>query len=193
MRAHSIVDYIGADQEILRPLAAKPDELDRADGFHLQDDLTKPMIFASAGTGYAPMRAFLWERLAMKREGVKLSEAVLFNGIRSSKLDYIYRDEIEVFVQENVLDHLHVATSRDIPGVQDYVQTRIAEQGALVWKLVQQGAYIYVCGSQAMRTDVRATFVNVFAEHGSLTQTAAEALMVKLESSGDRYRPDVWG
>ena len=43
--------------------------LDSADGFHLQQDVTKPMIFVSAGTGLAPMRAFLWERLAMQRAG----------------------------------------------------------------------------------------------------------------------------
>ena len=86
--------------------------LDRAEGFHLQEDVTKPMIFVSAGTGYAPMRAFLWERLAMKRDEVTLAPAVLFNGIRSSKLDYIYREEIEMFVREGALDHLHVAMSR---------------------------------------------------------------------------------
>ena len=43
--------------------------LDSADGFHLQDDVTKPMIFVSVGTGFAPMRAFLWERLALKQRG----------------------------------------------------------------------------------------------------------------------------
>jgi len=37
--------------------------LNSADGFHLQEDETKPMIFVSAGTGYRAMRAFLWERL----------------------------------------------------------------------------------------------------------------------------------
>ena len=79
--------------------------LDSADGFHLQEDVTKPMIFVSAGTGLAPMRAFLWERLAMKQAGVPLAEAALFNGIRSSSLDYIYRDEIERFTAEGVLDH----------------------------------------------------------------------------------------
>src|SRR5262249_24790924 len=56
--------------------------LESADGFHLQEDLTKPMIFVSAGTGLAPMRAFLWERLALKHAGVRLAEAALFNGIR---------------------------------------------------------------------------------------------------------------
>jgi sulfite reductase alpha subunit-like flavoprotein len=167
--------------------------LDRAEGFHLQDDVTKPMIFVSAGTGYAPMRAFLWERLAMKREGVKLAPAALFNGIRASKIDYIYRDEIEMFVKEKVLDHLHVAMSREVPGKRDYVQDRIVDQGALCWKLIDQGGFIYVCGSQTMRDDVRKAFVTVFAEYGAMTPKAAEAYMVKLEGEENRYRPDVWG
>src|SRR5581483_2709442 len=51
--------------------------IDRAEGFHLQEDLAKPMLFVSAGTGYAPMRAFLWERLAMQREGIALGPALL--------------------------------------------------------------------------------------------------------------------
>ena len=167
--------------------------IDRAEGFHLQEDVTKPMIFVSAGTGFAPMRAFLWERLAMKREGIELGAGVLFNGIRGSALDYIYRDEIERFVEEGGLEHLHVAMSREVPGRRDYVQDRIVDQGALVWELVQQGGYIYVCGSQAMRTDVRAAFVTVFTAHGAMTPETAEAYMVKLESVENRYRPDVWG
>jgi serine/threonine protein kinase len=51
--------------------------VDNAARFHLQEDATKPMIFVSAGTGFAPMRALLWERLAMKRAGVPLAEAAL--------------------------------------------------------------------------------------------------------------------
>lgn len=167
--------------------------LDRAEGFHLQDDVTKPMIFVSAGTGYAPMRAFLWERLAMKRDGVALAEAVLFNGIRSSKLDYIYRDEIELCVREGALDHLYVAMSREVPGQRDYVQDRIVAAGPLVWKLVNDGAYVYVCGSQAMRDDVRAAFVDVFAHHGKMPATVADQFLTDLEKSENRYRPDVWG
>src|SRR5262249_19247530 len=119
---------------------------DSSDGFHLQEDVAKPMIFVSAGTGYAPMRAFLWERLAMKRAGNKMAEAALFNGIRSTSLDYIYRDEVERFVAEGVLDHVHVATSRERPGRREYVQDRIREQGALVWRLLAADGYVYVCG-----------------------------------------------
>ncbi len=166
--------------------------LDSADGFHLQQDATKPMIFVSAGTGLAPMRAFLWERLAMKQAGTSLAEAALFNGIRSSGLDYIYRDEIERLAAEGVLDHVHVATSRERPGRREYVQDRIREQGALVWRLLASDGYVYVCGSQPMRAAVGAAFVDVVAAHGSMPRERAEAYVRELETT-ERYRPDLWG
>src|SRR5262249_5031586 len=124
---------------------------DSADGFHLQEDVTKPMIFVSIGTGFAPMRAFLWERVALKREGVSLAEAALFNGIRSSGLDYIYRDEIGQFTTEGVLDHVHVTTSREPPGSREYVQDRIRAEGALAWRLLDAGGYVSASGSQPIR------------------------------------------
>jgi cytochrome P450/NADPH-cytochrome P450 reductase len=165
---------------------------DSADGFHLQQDVTKPMIFVSAGTGFAPMRAFLWERLAMKNAGLQLAEAALFNGIRSSLLDFLYRDEIERFTAEGVLDHLHIAASRESPGRREHVQDRIREQGALVWRLLASGGYVYVCGSQPMRAAVRAAFVDVVAEHGSQPRERAEAHVGEMETTA-RYRPDLWG
>jgi sulfite reductase alpha subunit-like flavoprotein len=166
--------------------------LDRAEGFRLQDDCSRPMIFVSAGTGYAPMRAFLWERLAMQREGVPLGPAALFNGIRASTLDYIYEDEIASFGEEGVLEHLHVAMSREVPGQRVYVQDLLREQGALVWNLVDEGAFIYVCGSQVMRDDVRAALVSVFAEYGEMTTEEADAYLTEMETTDKRYRPDVW-
>jgi cytochrome P450/NADPH-cytochrome P450 reductase len=166
--------------------------LDSADGFHLQEDVTKPMIFVSAGTGIAPMRAFLWERLALKQAGVSLAEAALFNGIRSSRLDYIYRDEIGQFAAEGVLNHVQVTTSRERPGRRDYVQDRIREQGALVWRLLAADGYVYICGSQPMRDAVRAAFVDVIAEHGSMPREHAGAYLHELETTA-RYRPDLWG
>jgi len=162
-----------------------------ADGFHLQEDATKPMIFVSAGTGFAPMRAFLWERVAMKRDGIPLAEAALFNGIRSASLDYLYRDEIEQFAAEGVLDHVYVATSREPPGRHDYVQDRIREQGALVWRLLAAGGYVYVCGSQPMRDAVRTAFTGVAAEHGAMPPERAATYLDELETT-TRYRPDLW-
>ena len=165
---------------------------DSSDGFHLQQDVTKPMIFVSAGTGFAPMRAFLWERLALRHAGVPLAEAAIFNGIRSTSLDYIYRDEIERFAAEGVLNHVHVATSRERPGHRDYVQDQIRAQGALVWRLLAADGYVYVCGSQPMRDAVRDAFVVVVTEHGSMPREHAEAYLDELETTA-RYRPDLWG
>jgi cytochrome P450 / NADPH-cytochrome P450 reductase len=166
--------------------------LESADGFHLQEDVTKPMIFVSAGTGFAPMRAFLWERLALKREGAELAEAMLVNGIRSRGLDDIYRDEIEEFAASGVLDHVHVVTSREHPGRREYVQDRIREQSALVWRLLEAGGYVYVCGSQAMREGVREAFVDLVTEHAPMPREHAEAFLSELETAENRYRPDLW-
>jgi cytochrome P450/NADPH-cytochrome P450 reductase len=167
--------------------------LESTDGFHIQEAVEKPMVFVSVGTGFAPMRAFLWERLALQRDGVALGEAALFNGIRSGTEDYIYRDEIARFVAEGVLDHVYVATSREVPNKRVYVQNLIREQGALIWRLINAGAYVYICGSQPMRDSVRTAFVDVAGEHGSLRREHAEAHMHQLETTENRYRPDIWG
>ena len=164
---------------------------DSADGFHLQDDVTKPMIFVCAGTGFAPMRAFLWDRLAMRRAGVAMAEAALFNGIRSASQDFIYKDEVEQFTGDGVLDHVHIAASRERPGRRDYVQDRLREQGALLWRLLSAGGYVYVCGSQPMREAVRTAVADVVASHGSLPPAEAETYLRDMETTA-RYRPDLW-
>jgi len=165
--------------------------VDRAEGFNLQEDVTKPMVFVSAGTGFAPMRAFLWERLALRHDGADLGEAALFNGIRARGRDDIYRDELNRFVADGALDHLHVATSRE--GARDYVQHRLRAEGSLLWRLLEAGAYVYVCGGQAMRDGVREAFLDVIAEHGAMPREHAEAYLHELEHTENRYRPDLWG
>jgi cytochrome P450/NADPH-cytochrome P450 reductase len=165
--------------------------LDSADGFHLQDDVSKPMIFVSAGTGFAPMRAFLWERAALRGNGAPLGQAALFNGLRSRQLDYLYRDEVDRFVTDGVLDHVHIAASREEPTRREHVQDRIRQQGRHVWRLLSEGGYVYVCGAQPMRDAVRVAFVEVLAEHGEMPRERAEALLADLENAG-RYRPDLW-
>ena len=78
-------------------------------------------------------------------------------------------------------------------GRREYVQDRLRAQGALVWRLLEAGAYVYVCGSQPMRDGVRAAFVDVVAEHGAMPREHAEAYLDELETTQNRYRPDLWG
>jgi sulfite reductase alpha subunit-like flavoprotein len=50
-----------------------------------------------------------------------------------------------------------------------------------------------VCGSQPMREGVRAAFVDVVTEHGSMPRANAEEYLAELETTQQRYRPDLWG
>jgi sulfite reductase (NADPH) flavoprotein alpha-component len=91
-----------------------------------------------------------------------------------------------------VLDHVHIAASREQPDRRDYVQDVIRQQGPLAWSLLAEGAHVYVCGARPMREAVRAAFVDVIAEHGALERETAEEYVHELETA-DRYRPDLWG
>jgi cytochrome P450/NADPH-cytochrome P450 reductase len=167
--------------------------LDGADGFHMQDDLSLPMIFVSAGTGYAPMRAFLFERQALHKKKIPMGAAMLINGIRNVNQDFIYRDEIESAVSDGYLQHAIMAYSRDDPEKREYVQHKIIEHGSAVWNLMDAGAYIYVCGSESMRASVMAAFTTVVQHHGRRFKPQAEQYMKEMESVSHKYRPDVWG
>lgn len=74
-----------------------------------------------------------------------------------------------------------------------YVQQRIREHGALVWRLLsQQGAAVYVSGSaQKMPAGVAAAFEDVAAQHGGLSKEEAGRYVRQLELTG-RYRVEAW-
>jgi len=92
-----------------------------------------------------------------------------------------------------VLDGVHVATSREDPARREYVQDLLLAQSNRVWRLLEDGAYVYVCGSQQMRDGVRAAFVDLIAEHASLPRERAKSVLLELETVDNRYRPDLWG
>jgi sulfite reductase alpha subunit-like flavoprotein len=44
-----------------------------------------------------------------------------------------------------------------------------------------------------MREGVREAFVDVVSGHGSMPREHAEAYLAELETTEQRYRPDLWG
>ena len=73
-----------------------------------------------------------------------------------------------------------------------YVQDKILEQKDLVWKLLQEGAIIYICGEGAhMAPDVRRAFTQICAENTGKSELEATAWMEDLDAKG-RYLIDVW-
>ena len=159
----------------------------KAHGFGLPASGDTPIIMVGPGTGVAPFRAFLQERMATDATG----PAWLFFGHQREAHDYFYRDEWEMFRRRGTLTNLSLAWSRD--GVhKTYVQQRIREAGAELWSWLERGAHFYVCGdARKMARDVEAAVRDVAVAHGQMSAEAAAAFVARLKADG-RYQADVY-
>lgn len=145
------------------------------------------MIMVGPGTGIAPFRGFLHDR----REAGHTGRNWLFFGDQRAETDYLYRDEIESMHEGGFLTELALAFSRD-QRQKIYVQDRIREHGAQVWKWLQDGAHFYVCGDAGrMAKDVDAALREVVQAHGRLDRDAAAAYVEQM-AADKRYVRDVY-
>jgi sulfite reductase (NADPH) flavoprotein alpha-component len=158
----------------------------KAHAFGLSADPSVPIVMIGPGTGIAPFRAFLHERMATKAPGRNW----LFFGHQRRDHDFFYEDELSGMQAAGVLTNLSLAWSRD--GKQNfYVQDRMREAGRDLWAWLTEGAHVYVCGAITMGKDVERALADVIATHGARTADQSAAFLAELKKTG-RYQADVY-
>jgi sulfite reductase alpha subunit-like flavoprotein len=159
--------------------------------FHLPDDSQTDLILVGPGVGLAPFLGFLEQRAWLQSMGHTLGRCWLFFGARNRATDFFAEKELGQHLASGILSRLDTAFSRDQLG-KIYVQDKIRENGAELWRWLANGAYFYVCGdAMAMAKDVEKTIEELIATHGEMDSTAAKHYVFTLRSQG-RYRRDVY-
>lgn len=157
--------------------------------FVLPEDPSVDIIMVGPGTGIAPFRAFVEQRIYDKAPGRNW----LIFGDQSSKTEFYYQDTIEKWLDEGDLSRFTTAWSRD-QEEKIYVQHRMVEHGEEIWQWLGDGAYFYVCGDkQYMAKDVHRTLIEIASEHGSMSAEEATHFIEKvMMREQKRYLRDVY-
>jgi sulfite reductase (NADPH) flavoprotein alpha-component len=159
----------------------------KAQHFALPADPNVPIIMIGPGTGVAPFRAFLQERIATNAPGRNW----LYFGHQRSDYDFFYQDEFVAMRSAGHLNRLTLAWSRD-GNEKIYVQHRMRDDGRDLWDWLSHGAHIYVCGDALrMAKDVERALIDVIAEHGKRSPEDAARYVADLKKN-DRYQADVY-
>ncbi|PTX92633.1 sulfite reductase subunit alpha [Opitutus sp. ER46] len=151
------------------------------------EDPTRDCIMIGPGTGIAPFRAFLQDRAALGATGRNW----LFFGDQKRATDFLYEEEWAEFQARGQLTRFDTAFSRDQP-VKVYVQDRMRAQAAELWRWIDAGACVYVCGdAKRMARDVDTTLHDIVAEQGGRTVEEATEYVRQMKKD-KRYQRDVY-
>ena len=157
--------------------------------FVLPEDKDTDIIMVGPGTGIAPFRAFMEQRVFDGGKGKNW----LFFGDQSAKTEFYYKDTIESWLDSGDLYRFTTAWSRD-QAEKIYVQHRLKEHGAEVWEWFENGAYFYICGDKTyMAKDVHRALIEIAMEHGGMSEEDATHFIEKtMMKEQKRYLRDVY-
>jgi sulfite reductase (NADPH) flavoprotein alpha-component len=184
MRRGVCTHYLCDMVELHHPIV--PIFIQSSHSFRLPQDIHAHLIMIGPGTGVAPFRAFLQERVLHQSQG----KHWLFFGAWNREHDFFYEEEWNHFANHTHLQ-LALAFSRD-QAHKIYVQHKMQESGEELFRWLEEGAYLYVCGdAQYMAKDVEAALYALIQEYGTKDALAAKEYIKKLRQQ-KRYLRDVY-
>lgn len=166
--------------------------------FKLPANAAVPLILVASGTGIAPLRAFLAERSRLHRMDRPVGRCLLFYGARSAQNEWLYREEMEEVRRElgQGLFEIETAFSRDPakdPVRKCYVQDRVRERfGDIATTLLNEGGYLYVCGSARMARGLGKIMDECFAEKMAWSKERYTEWAARMKRER-KWQEDVWG
>lgn len=148
------------------------------------DALNRNHILVSAGTGIAPFLGFLEHKQALDSK----STSWLFNGCRY-KRNYLYHSEIQGHLQNNVVEKIFDAISRDSnkQHIQDLI---LSNQNDLLQFLSNEKTVMYLCGSQEMLEELEKIIIEILASKNDSLEES-KAVLVEWKAN-KKYVEDVW-
>ena len=164
-----------------------PVYVQRNEHFRLPADPATPIIMIGAGTGVAPYRAFMQQREALGIDG----KSWLFFGERNFRTDFLYQIEWQTWLHDGLLSRADVAFSRD-QKEKIYIQHRLLQQSAELYRWIGDGAHIYVCGdAEHMAADVHEALLSVIEQGSGQSRDGAREALLAMQAAG-RYQKDVY-
>ncbi|KAF4518200.1 hypothetical protein B566_EDAN005925 [Ephemera danica] len=153
-----------------------------APGFHVPEDVTRPVIMVGPGTGIAPFRGF-WEHRQAELHSNRATAAApmwLFFGCRQRALD-LYRNEKRDMTSAGVLQRVFLALSREPGTPKTYVQDLIRSESADIYRqVVLERGHFYVCGDCTMAEHVYRTLREIIKQHANMSEPEVEKYMLLL-------------
>ncbi|PWN26665.1 riboflavin synthase domain-like protein [Jaminaea rosea] len=163
----------------------------------LPPDDSTPIICVGPGTGVAPLRGLILERIARGAGGKERN--TVFLGCRSARDDKLLGDEWDqLHAQGHVAVHWAISRTnqegKPRKGAREYVQDVLRRQGEAVWdQILLEGAWVYICGSSGkMPEGVREAVLDIAEEHGGLERDQAERFVSERLEAGGRWREECW-
>lgn len=155
-----------------------------------------PLILVGPGTGCAPFRSFVEDRMIASLSR-PVAPILFFFGCRNEAKDFLYRDfwqhcsEGNGVLSPDLGGGMFVAFSRDQPQ-KVYVQQKIRENRKLVWGLLQSGASVFISGSaNKMPTQVTSAFEEILVSETGMTRETSMRQVKELERLG-RFSVEAW-